>query len=145
MVCHQYLSSKQGLLLSSTPLTLAETASVFGEMMTFRTLLAESSSETKKYLLASKIEDMINTVVRQISFFEFEKLVHNERKNGELSSDQICEFWMKTQSESLGPSYRINRRLQILLDLYPPFYTYSFLRLCLCLWGLFSKCINSTL
>ena len=129
--CHQYLSSKQGLLLSSTPLTLAETASVFGEMMTFRTLLAESSLETKKYLLASKIEDMINTVIRQISFFEFEKLVHNERKNGELSSDQICEFWMKTQSESLGPNIELTDGYKYFWSYIPhfihtPFYVYAY-------------------
>ncbi len=129
--CHQYLSSKQGLLLSSTPLTLAETASVFGEMMTFRTLLEESSSETKKYLLASKIEDMINTVIRQISFFEFEKLVHNERKNGELSSDQICEFWMKTQSESLGPNIELTDGYKYFWSYIPhfihtPFYVYAY-------------------
>ncbi len=129
--CHQYLSSKQGLLLSDTPLTLAETASVFGEMMTFRTLLAESSSETKKYLLASKIEDMINTVVRQISFFEFEKLVHTERKNGELSSEQICEFWMKTQSESLGPHIELTEGYKYFWTYIPhfihtPFYVYAY-------------------
>ena len=129
--CHQYLSSKQGLLLSSTPLTLAETASVFGEMMTFRTLLAECSSETKKFLLASKIEDMINTVIRQISFFEFEKLVHNERKNGELSSDQICEFWMKTQSESLGPHIELTAGYKYFWTYIPhfihtPFYVYAY-------------------
>ena len=80
--CHQYLSAKQGLLLSSTPLTLAETASVFGEMMTFRTLLEDSDKSARKYLLASKIEDMINTVVRQISFFEFEKLSLGNKKVG---------------------------------------------------------------
>jgi oligoendopeptidase F len=129
--CHQYLSSKQGLLLSSTPLTLAETASVFGEMMTFRTLLAESNVETKKYLLASKIEDMINTVIRQISFFEFEKLLHNERKKGELSSDQICEFWMKTQSESLGPHIELTEGYKYFWTYIPhfihtPFYVYAY-------------------
>ena len=99
--------------------------------MTFRTLLAESSSETKKYLLASKIEDMINTVVRQISFFEFEKLVHNERKNGELSSDQICEFWMKTQSESLGPHIELTEGYKYFWTYIPhfihtPFYVYAY-------------------
>ena len=129
--CHQYLSSKQGLLLSSTPLTLAETASVFGEMMTFRTLLDESDKDTRKFLLASKIEDMINTVVRQISFFEFEKLVHNERKNIELSSDQISDFWMTTQSESLGPHIKLSEGYKYFWTYIPhfihtPFYVYAY-------------------
>ena len=129
--CHQYLSSKQGLLLSSTPLTLAETASVFGEMMTFRTLLNDSNKDTKKFLLASKIEDMINTVVRQISFFEFEKLIHSTRKNGELSSDQICDFWMTTQTESLGPHIRLTDGYKYFWTYIPhfihtPFYVYAY-------------------
>ncbi len=129
--CHQYLSSKQGLLLSSTPLTLAETASVFGEMMTFRTLLDESDKDTRKFLLASKIEDMINTVVRQISFFEFEKLVHNERKKNELSSDQISDFWMTTQSESLGPHIKLSEGYKYFWTYIPhfihtPFYVYAY-------------------
>ena len=128
---HQYLSAKQGLLLSSTPLTLAETASVFGEMMTFRTLLEDSDKSARKYLLASKIEDMINTVVRQISFFEFEKLVHNERKKGELSSDQLCDFWMKTQSESLGPNIELTDGYRYFWTYIPhfihtPFYVYAY-------------------
>ena len=129
--CHQYLSSKQGLLLSSTPLTLAETASVFGEMMTFRTLLNDSNKDTKKFLVASKIEDMINTVVRQISFFEFEKLIHSARKNGELSSDQICDFWMTTQTESLGPHIRLTDGYKYFWTYIPhfihtPFYVYAY-------------------
>ena len=129
--CHQYLSSKQGLLLSSTPLTLAETASVFGEMMTFRTLLNDSNKDTKKFLLASKIEDMINTVVRQISFFEFEKLIHSARKNGELSSDQICDFWMSTQIESLGPHIRLTEGYKYFWTYIPhfihtPVYVYAY-------------------
>ena len=129
--CHQYLSSKQGLLLSSTPLTLAETASVFGEMMTFRTLLNDSNKDTKKFLLASKIEDMINTVIRQISFFEFEKLIHSARKNGELSSDQICDFWMSTQIESLGPHIRLTEGYKYFWTYIPhfihtPFYVYAY-------------------
>ena len=129
--CHQYLSAKQGLLLSSTPLTLAETASVFGEMMTFRTLLEDNDKNARKYLLASKIEDMINTVIRQISFFEFEKLVHTERKKGELSSDQLCDFWMKTQSESLGPNIELTDGYKYFWTYIPhfihtPFYVYAY-------------------
>ena len=129
--CHQYLSAQQGLLLASTPLTLAETASVFGEMMTFRTLLEESDKNTRKYLLSSKIEDMINTVVRQISFFEFEKLIHSERKKGELSSEQICDFWMTTQSTSLGPHIELTEGYKYFWSYIPhfihtPFYVYAY-------------------
>ena len=129
--CHQYLSAQQGLLLSSTPLTLAETASVFGEMMTFRTLLEDADKNTRKYLLSSKIEDMINTVVRQISFFEFEKLIHSERKKGELSSDQICDFWMTTQSTSLGPHIELTEGYKYFWSYIPhfihtPFYVYAY-------------------
>ena len=99
--------------------------------MTFRTLLDDSDQEARKYLLASKIEDMINTVVRQISFFEFEKLVHNERKKGELSSDQLCDFWMKTQSESLGPNIELTDGYKYFWTYIPhfihtPFYVYAY-------------------
>ncbi|MDA9605153.1 M3 family oligoendopeptidase [Alphaproteobacteria bacterium] len=129
--CHQYLSAKQGMLLSSTPLTLSETASVFGEMMTFRNLLERSDKSQKKYLLASKIEDMINTVVRQISFFEFEKILHTERKIGELSSEKICEIWMETQSRSLGPNIDLSGDYKYFWTYIPhfihtPFYVYAY-------------------
>lgn len=129
--CHQYLSAKQGMLLSSTPLTLSETASVFGEMMTFRNLLERSDKSQKKYLLASKIEDMINTVIRQISFFEFEKILHTERKIGELSSEKICEIWMETQSRSLGPNIDLRGDYKYFWTYIPhfihtPFYVYAY-------------------
>ena len=129
--CHQYLSSKQGMLLSSTPLTLAETASVFGEMMTFRNLLAQSNKSERKYLLASKIEDMINTVIRQISFFEFEKIIHSERKKGELTVERICDIWMETQSKSLGPNIELNGNYKYFWSYVPhfihtPFYVYAY-------------------
>ena len=108
---HQVLASKQGEILSSTPLTFAETASVFGEMLTFERLLnAEKNVTKRKYLLAGKIEDIINTVVRQISFYEFETQVHNHRKNGELTSDEISEIWMNTSRESLGDSFDYDPR-----------------------------------
>ena len=129
--CHQFLSSEQGMLLSNTPLTLAETASVFGEMMTFRNLLNSSSTKDKKFLLSSKIEDMINTVVRQISFFEFEKVIHSERKTGELSSERISEIWMETQSKSLGPSIELSGNYKYYWTYIPhfihtPFYVYAY-------------------
>jgi len=115
---HQLLAAGQGELLSHTPLTLAETASVFGEMLTFQSLLkAETDPGRRKALLAGKVEDMLNTVVRQISFYEFENRVHAARKDGELTSEQIGELWMDVARESLGPS--IN-----LVDEYAAFWTY---------------------
>ena len=99
---HQYLANQQGLLLADTPLTLAETASVFGEMLTFKSLLKNSKNQSeKKYLLRSKIEDMLNTVFRQISFFIFERKVHKARIEQELSEDDISDFWMSTQKKVL--------------------------------------------
>src|SRR5512145_1817749 len=103
---HQILAGAQGYLLSSTPLTLAETASVFGEMLTFRALLdAETDPRRRRALLASKVEDMLNTVVRQIAFYRFETLLHEERKKGEIAHERIGELWMQVQGESLGPAF----------------------------------------
>ena len=91
--------------LADTPLTLAETASVFGEMLTFKSLLKNSKSKSEKiYLLRSKIEDMLNTVFRQVSFFLFERKLHDMRAKGELSDEDISELWMNSQKESLGES-----------------------------------------
>ena len=100
---HQFLANRNGVLLADTPLTLAETASVFGEMLTFKSLLNNAKSLTeKKFLLRSKIEDMLNTVFRQIAFFKFERKLHFKRSQEELTDEQICEIWMSTQKESLG-------------------------------------------
>ncbi|MGB0844063.1 MAG: M3 family oligoendopeptidase [Alphaproteobacteria bacterium] len=115
---HQILAGKQGNLMSSTPLTLAETASVFGEMLTFRSLLnATTDPEAKRILLAGKVEDMLNTVVRQISFHMFETAVHDRRRQGELSIEDLNEIWMETQIESLGSSVELG-------DDYPYFWSY---------------------
>ena len=109
---HQVLAAPNGALMAPTPLTLAETASVFGEMLTFRALLAQTTDPAaRKSMLAAKVEDMLNTVVRQIAFYNFERKVHTERKNGELTSEAICALWMSVQSESLGPSIRTRARL----------------------------------
>ena len=92
---HQVLAARQGALMASTPLTLAETASVFGEMLTFQALLKQTTDPKKcKALLASKVEDMINTVVRQIAFYTFERKLHTARKSGELTPDQISAIWL---------------------------------------------------
>jgi oligoendopeptidase F len=129
---HQVLAGPQGTLMSDTPLTLAETASVFGEMLTFQALLKqESDPKRKRVLLASKVEDMLNTVVRQIAFHEFERRLHDERREGELTSDRIAEIWMATQTESLGPALRFDDDYRVFWTYIPhfihtPFYVYAY-------------------
>ena len=129
---HQVLAARQGALMAPTPLTLAETASVFGEMLTFRSLLAQSTDPAqRRALLASKIEDMLNTVVRQMAFYAFERKVHIERRKGELTADQLCELWMSVQGESLGPSIRLGPGYETFWAYIPhfihsPFYVYAY-------------------
>ncbi|MEM6623487.1 MAG: M3 family oligoendopeptidase [Pseudomonadota bacterium] len=129
---HQRLAAEQGELLSRTPLTLAETASVFGEMLTFRKLLdAAPDQKTRKTMLAGKVEDMINTVVRQIAFYEFERRVHAARREGELTADQIGEIWMDVQGESLGPAIHLPPEYATFWAYIPhfihsPFYVYAY-------------------
>lgn len=129
---HQVLSAEQGALMADTPLTLAETASVFGEMLTFQELLRRESSEKKRQrLIASKVEDMLNTVVRQIAFCEFEIRVHDARQQGELSCDDIGAIWMAVQKESLGPAIRLHDEYQYFWMYIPhfihtPFYVYAY-------------------
>ncbi len=129
---HQVLAAKQGALMASTPLTLAETASVFGEMLTFQALLAKTTDPKKrKVLLASKVEDMINTVVRQIAFYTFERRVHEARKDGELTPDQINAIWMEVQYESLGDAIKFGPGYETFWTYIPhfihsPFYVYAY-------------------
>ncbi|AJY47837.1 M3 family oligoendopeptidase [Martelella endophytica] len=129
---HQVLAAKQGALMCSTPLTLAETASVFGEMLTFRALLAKTTDKaTRKAMLAQKVEDMINTVVRQIAFYQFERKVHTARREGELTEDQINEMWMSVQAESLGPAIKLADGYETYWSYVPhfihsPFYVYAY-------------------
>ena len=129
---HQVLAASQGELLSSTPLTLAETASVFGEMLTFRKMLDQETDPTKrKHLLANKVEDMINTVVRQIAFYDFECKLHAARAKGELTPDQINEIWMSIQAESLGPIFNFVEGYETFWTYIPhfihsPFYVYAY-------------------
>jgi oligoendopeptidase F len=129
---HQVLAASQGHLMADTPLTLAETASVFGEMLTFQALLAETTEpKTRKAMLASKVEDMLNTVVRQIAFYEFERQVHSERRQGELSSERLGEIWLGVQTESLGPALRFDERYNVYWSYIPhfvhsPFYVYAY-------------------
>jgi oligoendopeptidase F len=129
---HQVLAGAQGHLMADTPLTLAETASVFGEMLTFQSLLrAETSPEKRKIMLAGKVEDMLNTVVRQIAFVEFERRVHDERRQGELTPERIGEIWMAVQDESLGPAIRFDPEYRWYWTYIPhfihtPFYVYAY-------------------
>ena len=129
---HQVLANEQGPLMAPTPLTLAETASVFGEMLTFQKLVAQAQDERqRKALLASKVEDMINTVVRQIAFYVFEREVHTERRNGELTADQLGEIWLRVQGESLGPAIELREGYETFWSYIPhfihsPFYVYAY-------------------
>jgi oligoendopeptidase F len=129
---HQVLAARQGYLMADTPLTLAETASVFGEMLTFRALLArETDAKRRKIMLAGKVEDMLNTVVRQIAFATFEIKVHDERREAELTPDRLSEIWLEVQRESLGPALRLDGVYRHYWSYIPhfihtPFYVYAY-------------------
>jgi oligoendopeptidase F len=129
---HQVLAAKNGPLMAPTPLTLAETASVFGEMLTFQRLLAETTEPNqRKAMLAAKVEDMINTVVRQIAFYLFERKVHTERRDGELTSERLGEIWLEVQGESLGPAIALKPGYEtfwayISHFVHAPFYVYAY-------------------
>ncbi|MBU6448452.1 MAG: M3 family oligoendopeptidase [Rhodospirillales bacterium] len=129
---HQSLAAKQGYLLAGTPLTLAETASVFGEMLTFRSLLdAETDPARRRIMLAQKVEDMLNTVVRQIAFHEFEVAFHTERAEGEILPERISEIWLDVQTRSLGPAFNFTEDYRtfwayISHFFHSPFYVYAY-------------------
>ncbi|WP_462121850.1 M3 family oligoendopeptidase [Methylorubrum thiocyanatum] len=129
---HQVLAASNGALMAPTPLTLAETASVFGEMLTFRRLLGQTTDPTqRRAMLAAKVEDMINTVVRQIAFYSFERKVHLARAQGELTAEQINELWMSVQAESLGPAITLDKGYEPFWAYIPhfihsPFYVYAY-------------------
>jgi oligoendopeptidase F len=129
---HQVLAGARGPLMAPTPLTLAETASVFGEMLTFRSLLErETDPVQRKVLLAGKVEDMLNTVIRQIAFYRFELAVHAERRTSELTADRLGDIWMEVQSQSLGPAIRFDDDYRSYWTYIPhfvhaPFYVYAY-------------------
>ncbi len=129
---HQTLAAPKGHFLSSTPLTLAETASVFGEMLTFRAMLdGAKDAKQRRVMLASKVEDMLNTVVRQIAFLCFEERVHDERRKGELGADRLGEIWLDVQRESLGPAFTFDDEYKYFWSYIPhfihsPFYVYAY-------------------
>ena len=129
---HQVLAAEQGYLMSDTPLTLAETASVFAEMLAFRRLVDnESDANVRRLLLAGKVEDMLNTVVRQIAFHNFETQLHDRRAKAELTADEISDIWMETQRVALGPAIRIGDDYRSIWGYVPhfvhtPFYVYAY-------------------
>ncbi|MGA7613423.1 MAG: M3 family oligoendopeptidase [Xanthobacteraceae bacterium] len=129
---HQVLAAPNGPLMAPTPLTLAETASVFGEMLTFRRLLAiTTDKKQRKAMLAGKVEDMINTVVRQIAFYTFEYKVHTERKSGELTAERLGQIWLEVQAESLGPAIELKPGYETFWTyighfVHSPFYVYAY-------------------
>ncbi len=129
---HQVLAGPQGQLMSDTPLTLAETASVFGEMLTFQAMLdATTDKKSRRAMLASKVEDMINTAVRQVAFYEFERKVHDARRESELSAEQLSKIWFEVQGESLGPAIRFEEEYghfwaYIPHFIHSPFYVYAY-------------------
>src|SRR6204780_3883643 len=129
---HQVLAAPNGALMAPTPLTLPEPGSVFGEMLTFKKLLAATKDKKeRKAMLAAKVEDMINTVVRQVAFYTFERAVHTERKNGELTAQRIGELWMAVQYESLGPAIELKPGYETFWTYIPhfihsPFYVYAY-------------------
>ena len=129
---HQVLAAPQGALMADTPLTLAETASVFGEMLTFQALLKTApDKKTRKAMLAGKVEDMLNTVVRQIAFYDFELRVHAARREGELTPEAISEIWMAVQKESLGPAFKYDDEYRFYWSyighfIHSPFYVYAY-------------------
>jgi oligoendopeptidase F len=129
---HQVLAAGQGALMADTPLTLAETASVFGEQLAFRALLdGESDAGRRRVMIAGKVEDMLNTVVRQIAFYEFERQVHQRRPEGELTAEELGEIWLGVQRESLGPALRFEDDYRHYWSYVPhflhsPFYVYAY-------------------
>ena len=129
---HQTLAAPQGALMAQTPLTLAETASVFGEMLTFRAMVARAETPEARFaLLAAKVEDMLNTVVRQVAFYSFERRLHEERRSGELTAERIGELWMSVQADSLGPAIRLGPGYETYWSYVPhfvhsPFYVYAY-------------------
>ena len=128
---HQVLAGAQGYLMSGTPLTLAETASVFGEMLTFRALLDAATPAQRRIMLAAKVEDMLNTVVRQIAFYQFEMRLHDERRTGEMVPERLGEIWLDVQTESLGPAFAFTPEYSVFWAYVPhfihsPFYVYAY-------------------
>ena len=128
---HQTLAADQGTLLADTPLTLAETASIFAEGLTFDRLLATAPKAEQRGLLAGRIEDGLNTVVRQIAFHRFETRFHDERLKGEVSQPRINQLWLEEMGASLGPAVKLNPGYEhwwayVSHFVHSPFYVYAY-------------------
>ena len=128
---HQTLAAGQGSLLADTPLTLAETASIFAEGLTFDRLLATAPKAEQRGLLAGRIEDGLNTVVRQIAFHRFETRFHDERAKGELAVERIGELFLEEMTASLGPAITLNPGYEhwwsyVSHFVHSPFYVYAY-------------------
>ena len=129
---HQTLAAKNGPLLADTPLTLSETASLFAEKMLFERMFKEAKTNSEKIdLLCSKLDDTINSVMRQIAFFEFERRVHAKRAKKELSVEEISAIWMEAQKECLGEYVNLDKSIASYWCVIPhfygtPFYVYSY-------------------
>lgn len=142
---HMYLSAQQGELMCGTPLTLAETASIFGEQVVFQNLLErETDPAIKRSILAHKIDDTLSTIVRQIAFTDFELAVHDARKNGEISIDALNAFWIESQKESFGPIFEIRENYKYFWQyvshfIHVPFYVYSYAFACCLVNSLYAQ------
>ena len=128
---HQTLAAPLGTLRADTPLTLAETASIFGEGLVFERLLAEGGREERRALLAGRIEDGLNTVVRQIAFHRFEGRLHAAREFGEVAPERIGRLWLDAMGESLGPAVTLNAGYEhywayVSHFVHAPFYVYAY-------------------
>jgi oligoendopeptidase F len=139
---HMMLCAQQGFLMVDPPATLAETASLFGEMLVLREMLAhEVDPRRRKVIIAHQVEDMLASVTHQVAFTDFETGVHEERRGGELTADQICEIWMAVMGRSLGPAVRLDPPYRyywadIPHFVHQPFYVYAYA---------FGNCLVNTL
>jgi oligoendopeptidase F len=128
---HQTLAAPHGTILADTPLTLAETASIFGEGLVFERLLSDASPAERRDLLAGRIEDALNSVVRQIAFHRFETRFHAARREGEVSPEAIGAIWLEVMGESLGPAIRLGPGYEhywayVSHFVHTPFYVYAY-------------------
>ena len=129
---HQYLAASNGALLSPTPVTLAETAAAFSEMLVFQALLEKAEDiGQRRAMLAARVEHSLNAILRQVAFYSFEKEVHRRRSEGELTADELADIWLGVQREVLGPSVNLTAEYRVFWSYIPqfvhtPFYVYSY-------------------
>ena len=130
--CHHQLRLKNGELNEHSRMTTEELASVFAEMLVFQDMLNSLNDDKAKLcLLASKVNDMINTAIRQIAFHFFETRAHDERKNGEVSEERLSEIWLEEMKESLGGYVEVGEDCRYIWSqvghfFFLPFYVYAY-------------------